>query len=705
LADGLGKDEILAKNVSVAEFQAITAPKLKAKIEDGESTDRTHYESNPEEGLVLVTSNQNEDGSFSPSRIAIGNHLEAIAYIDNPERDGAAILLEFGAVRGGLRRWTMPRAELAGDGGEICRGLLGRGYWFDRKQKNHLLRYLQGLGSSISQTYTVTDSSGWVKGSFVLPHKTYGDETLKFRDVEVSQDALTEMAGTLDGWKETVAVRCGGNSRLILALGVAFAAPLLPLLGIESGGFHLVGPTSKGKTTILSVAASVLGLKDIPHWRTTTNGLESTATAFNHLCLPLDEIGQADPKDVGAIAYMLANGQGKARMRKDLTNRKGKTWQLLFLSSGEIGLGDYMAQAGQTQKGGQEVRSPDIPAIPEGSGYGCFEDIHGAADPVQFVNGLEAAVKANHGTAMDAFLTELVIDAANPKMVGSWAKQTHLIAAKLSEGMIDSAIGRVAKRFALVQVALGIAHGYGLLPFPADQIDWAIGLCFKDWVKGRGGDGSIEIKRAIERVEHLLVSNEIGDRVFTLPDNNGLKTRQLLAYRHIGADLQPDELWVYPSIFDAEFVGGVNKAELVKELQKIGALTAPRADGKATVQRRVKTKREYFYVFSKWNGISRNSRESSESGESSPSNLLPEGDTGDEPLTHQQKNPVSQVSQRAPLTHPTHQEKVGREPEIEAEKTLGAKLSASDSPDSRLKQDIPFQEEEKINEDDGEWDE
>lgn len=31
---------------------------------------------------------------------------------------------------------------------------------------------------------------------------------------------------------------------------------------------------------------------------------------------------------------------------------------------------------------------------------------------------------------------------------------------------------------------------------------------FKDWFKARGGDGSIDVKQAIERIEHLLVTND-----------------------------------------------------------------------------------------------------------------------------------------------------------------------------------------------------
>jgi putative DNA primase/helicase len=275
---------------------------------------------------------------------------------------------------------------------------------------------------------------------------------------------------------------------------------------------------------------------------------------------------------VGNIAYMLANGQGKARMKKDLSNRKPKTWQLMVLSSGEFGLGSYMKQANITLKGGQEVRLPDVPAVPEGSIYGCFETIHGADSSAQFALALEAAVKEHHGTALDAFLSRLVIDAADPAFVVNLVKQVHLVAAKLAEGTVDSAIGRVAKRFALVQVVLGLAHKYDLLPFPVGDIEWGISTCFKAWLKGRGGDGSIEVKQAIERIEHLLVTNEFSDRVMDLRDGDTKTIRNLLAYRKVGVEGHTEEFWVPPTVFDKEFVVGVNKVGLVKELQRLGWL-------------------------------------------------------------------------------------------------------------------------------------
>lgn len=586
----LTKEQIFDRVINPDEYHAIS-PTNKPPIDKV-----TRFTSSIDQGLEKVGLKEDEDGNFHQIRESIGNHLTAIACIDNPDRDGAALLLEFKTYKGEIRRWTMLRAFLAGEGSTIAEGLLSRGYDFKRKQKGVLLDYIQGLGTQIDRTYTITDSSGWVGKSFVLPHQTYGDKNLRFRDVEPNPQAITELKGTLQGWKDNIAAKCAGNSRLILGLGTSFAASLLPIVEIESGGFHLVGETSQGKTTILSVAASVTGVKDIPHWRTTTNGLESIATAFNHLCLPLDEISQADPRDVGNIAYMLANGQGKARMTKNLTNRKPKTWKLLMLSSGEVGLGAYMLQANIIQKGGQEVRLPDVPAVPFGSEYGCFETIHDATTAVEFVSALDAAMKEYRGTALDAFLSRLVVD-NNPTFAGNLSQQVHLVAAKLSEGTKDSAIGRVAKRFALVQVALRLAHTYGLLPFGVEQIEWAIATCFHAWLTNRGGDGSIEIKQAIARIEHLLVTNEFSDRVYDLRDGDDNKVRNLLAYRKVNSESNTEEFWVPPSVFEKEFVVGVNKAELVKELQRLKLLIPARSDGKSTHQRRVNNKRGYFYVF------------------------------------------------------------------------------------------------------------
>ena len=325
------------------------------------------YYTSPLDGLVLVHKGKDAEGEPTKVTTKIGNHLEAIAVVDNPEQNQSALLLEFKTFQGHIRRVVILRSDLAGDGTAITSMLLGLGYHYNRKQKAPLLDYLHGLGIGISKKYTVTESTGWVGESFVMPHKTYGDADLRYRDIDPIPDVITEIKGSLADWQSHIGEKCAGNSRLVFAIGVAFAALLSAVVGLESGGFHLVGGTSQGKTTTLKVAASVIGEKQIQSWRTTVNGLEAIATAHNNLLLLLDEIAQAIPQEVGKAAYMLGNGQSKARMNKNLTNRKVNKWNLIFLSSGEVGMGAYLAQADIVQKDGQEVRLCDIPAVPFGS--------------------------------------------------------------------------------------------------------------------------------------------------------------------------------------------------------------------------------------------------------------------------------------------------------------------------------------------------
>ena len=80
--------------------------------------------------------------------------------------------------------------------------------------------------------------------------------------------------------------------------------------------------------------------------------------------------GTLEPKDAGKIAYMLANGQGKGRSTRDGSPRAVATRRLLFLSSGEISLGDLVTQSGGKIRAGQKVRVIDLPAD-AGAGVDC----------------------------------------------------------------------------------------------------------------------------------------------------------------------------------------------------------------------------------------------------------------------------------------------------------------------------------------------
>ena len=96
--------------------------------------------------------------------------------------------------------------------------------------------------------------------------------------------------------------------------------------------------------------------------------------------LCLDELSQIDAKAAGAVAYMLANGTGKSRAGRGAEGRVPDEWRKLFLSSGEIGLADNIAEDGQHGRltAGQQVRVIDVPAD-AGTGHGLFEQLQSRA--------------------------------------------------------------------------------------------------------------------------------------------------------------------------------------------------------------------------------------------------------------------------------------------------------------------------------------
>lgn len=107
---------------------------------------------------------------------------------------------------------------------------------------------------------------GWLGNEqlvFVLPHRVIGKDTnsnIVYQPERYSPTSSTMGSrGTLAQWQMNVAMPCRNNNYLIFALCQSFAGALLEFSNMESGGFHLYGASSKGKTTALQCAASVWG--------------------------------------------------------------------------------------------------------------------------------------------------------------------------------------------------------------------------------------------------------------------------------------------------------------------------------------------------------------------------------------------------------------------------------------------------------------
>ena len=101
-------------------------------------------------------------------------------------------------------------------------------------------------------------------------------------------------------------------------MGTALAAPLIGLLGMEAGGFHLFGDSRNGKSTAARIALSIWGNPAalMQTWTGTAHGFTNLANARNGGLLVLDEIGQANARQVSQTAYSVINGVSKVQGAK-----------------------------------------------------------------------------------------------------------------------------------------------------------------------------------------------------------------------------------------------------------------------------------------------------------------------------------------------------------------------------------------------------
>jgi putative DNA primase/helicase len=271
---------------------------------------------------------------------------------------------------------------------------------------------------------------------------------------------------------------------------------------VDSGGFHLRGGSSCGKTTALRVAASVWGGQSfMQRWRTTDNALEVIAAQHCDGLLILDELAQVDPRVAGEAAYMLANETGKARSTRSNQARPRLTWRLLFLSAGEISLSQHMAEGGKRSKAGQELRLADIPAD-AGQGRGLFNELHEVDSGAALSAHLGKASDTHHGTAGRAFLDWCTqhVDTLRDRVRQDIEHHTTQWVPECAGGQVQ----RVGRRFALVAAAGELATAAGVTGWPVGEAARGVRACFEAWMAARGGIGDAEEGHMLRQVQRLL---------------------------------------------------------------------------------------------------------------------------------------------------------------------------------------------------------
>ena len=389
-------------------------------------------------------------------------------------------LLEFKTTRGNWQQWSMPMRMMAGDGNALREVLLDMGVEIHPLQKTTFTLYLHSRHPE--KHLQCVAQTGWVDSqckAFVLPGATIGPnaEDVAYQcDSAKTAKALYRTGGTLDGWRAGVAAVAVGNPMLALGICTAFAGPLLGLLRAESGGLHLIGDSSTGKTSILEAGRSVWGGEDFKRtWRATANGLEGAAAMFTDALLTLDEIKQCAPKEVDEAVYMIANGQGKARAEKSGGGRAVARWRVSVLSNGEMSVATKLAEGKLRIHAGQQVRLVDIPC--GGRTFEVWDNLHHYDSARAFADGVKAQAATHYGHAARAFLEGLTKD--NTADLVQALESIRAMPELATNG--ESQEQRVAGRFAVLALAGELATDYGVTGWPPGEAIRAAGVGLEAW--------------------------------------------------------------------------------------------------------------------------------------------------------------------------------------------------------------------------------
>ena len=520
-----------------------------------------------ERGLYYV--GKDKDGNEKPPTW-ICSKIRVAAMTRDAASGAWGRLLEWHDADEVRHQWAMPLDLLQGDGQDVRRELARLGLFISptRASRDLLASFLQVW--PVQARARCVDRLGWHGAVYVTPDEAVGQqaEIVVFQNAHALDPAFA-VSGTAGEWRESVARMAHCNSRLIFALSVAFAGPLAELAGEDSGGFHLRGGSSSGKSTALKCAASVWGdPATYPRlWRATANGLEGLAALHNDGLLILDELSQIDPREAGEAAYLLANGQGKARASRTGAARQSARWRLLFLSAGEESLAALMAKSGKKANAGQEIRLADIDAD-AGVGMGAFEMLHEHPTPAVLAQALKDAASRFHGAAGAQWLKRIVADRS--KLADFLQDGMRQFVEEAAPSDAAGQVLRVARRFALVAVAGELATHYGLTGWNEGDADQACQQCFAAWLEAFGGAGNREERAILAQVRAFFETHGASrfEDVTAQHDQRIINRAGFFRTSEYGTR----EFLVLPEVFKREVCSGFDMKIGIAALTKAGWL-------------------------------------------------------------------------------------------------------------------------------------
>lgn len=543
------------------------------------------------------------DGNGNASRRKVSAPLEVVSEVRDEAQSHWGWHVRW-KDRDGREHQTIVDAETTAEPQKAVSELLSRGLYIAPKAASDVVAYLQTSNTQKRRRRTKTPGWNRSRSVYVMANgQAFGatDEEFIYLPSAEEREAF-KARGTLEEWRRRVAALCVGNSRYVFAVSAALAGPLLQDAGVDGGGFHFMGESSTGKTRLLFAAQSVWGGRSgLVSWQSTRNAMGALAAAHNDGVLVIDEVGQANPKELGTTIYDLSNGTEKARATKDGAARESRRWRLMLLSTGEKDVETMIGEGGRRAKAGQDARLATIPSD-GGRGLGVFETLHDHANGAALAGTFETATREVHGAAGRAWLQML----AGTPMAERSARirkdvQNFVNEAMTALGAPVGEVHRVLERFAAVAVAGELASEAGITGWEKGEAARAVKTCMRAWIAQRGGIGSSDRRRLLGHVRLIFETQAAAFEPTQRTASGGLRTlRDAPPTLRLGFMDGGHTALVPVETFRTEFARDfAPKASTAAEwLREAGWLAAGEDDDHSATRRRtVNDSHHRFYVF------------------------------------------------------------------------------------------------------------
>jgi putative DNA primase/helicase len=382
-----------------------------------------------------------------------------------------------------------------------------------------------------------------------------------------------EKRGTLKSWQQEIGRYIEGNHALEFAAAVALTAPLLEPTNQEGFAILLCGNSSIGKSTVLYIANSIWGAGKPSSFRITDNAAETLLKNCNDGLVTLDELGQAKASCLDDIIYMITNGVGKGRAKKNGEAQAVSLFRAVVIASGEIGPESKLAEKGKTVTAGQSVRLLVLNVLMK---YGIFNTLHGFNSGSELSDHFKKASVNNQGIVIDEFMK--YITANFDEVINEIESNIEVWLSKCCSNITNGQILRVAHKFALTAAVGEVAIKAGIFPFKKGNSLKSAEVMFNKWLEGRGGEHSHELNRILRNLK-VLISEGI-NRFLNIDGSEEGKNIKTAGYKKIALINDEhaiprevlSEVYILPTVFDSEVLEGRSRKSFVSELVSLNII-------------------------------------------------------------------------------------------------------------------------------------